>query len=68
MKFVRKRDGKLELFDQERITNAIWKAAKAVGAHGIMVEIHPDPATALSDGPQALTFEGFAALMADLLA
>ena len=31
MKFVRKRDGKLEPFDQERITNAIWKAAKAVG-------------------------------------
>jgi anaerobic ribonucleoside-triphosphate reductase len=31
MKFVRKRDGQLEPFDQERITNAIWKAAKAVG-------------------------------------
>ncbi|MEM3642058.1 MAG: ribonucleoside triphosphate reductase, partial [Candidatus Bathyarchaeia archaeon] len=31
MKFVRKRDGRLENFDQERITNAIWKAAKAVG-------------------------------------
>jgi ribonucleoside-triphosphate reductase len=31
MKFVRKRDGRLEDFDQERITNAIWKAAKAVG-------------------------------------
>jgi ribonucleoside-triphosphate reductase len=31
MKFVRKRDGRLETFDQERITNAIWKAAKAVG-------------------------------------
>jgi anaerobic ribonucleoside-triphosphate reductase len=31
MKFVRKRDGKLEPFDPERITNAIWKAAKAVG-------------------------------------
>jgi chorismate mutase/prephenate dehydratase len=44
------------------------RGAKAVGAHGIMVEIHPDPATALSDGPQALTFDGFAALMADLLA
>jgi len=29
--FVRKRDGKLEPFDQERITNAIWKAAKAIG-------------------------------------
>lgn len=31
MKFVRKRDGRLEPFDQERITNAILKAAKAVG-------------------------------------
>jgi anaerobic ribonucleoside-triphosphate reductase len=31
MKYVRKRDGKLEPFDQERITKAIWKAAKAVG-------------------------------------
>jgi ribonucleoside-triphosphate reductase len=31
MKYVRKRDGKLEPFDQERITSAIWKAAKAVG-------------------------------------
>ncbi len=31
MKYVRKRDGKLEPFDQERITVAVWKAAKAVG-------------------------------------
>jgi ribonucleoside-triphosphate reductase len=31
MKFARKRDGRLEPFDQERITNAVWKAAKAVG-------------------------------------
>ena len=31
LKYVRKRDGKLEPFDQERITNAIWKATKAVG-------------------------------------
>lgn len=31
MKYVRKRDGRLEPFDSERITNAIWKAAKAVG-------------------------------------
>ncbi|MGQ9551778.1 MAG: ribonucleoside triphosphate reductase [Candidatus Bathycorpusculaceae bacterium] len=31
MKLVRKRDGRLEPFDQERITKAIWKAAKAVG-------------------------------------
>src|SRR3972149_1807446 len=31
MNFVRKRDGKLEPCDQERIITAIWKAAKAVG-------------------------------------
>ncbi len=31
MNYVRKREGKLEPFDQERITRAIWKAAKAVG-------------------------------------
>lgn len=31
MKFVLKRDSKLEPFDQERITTAIWKATKAVG-------------------------------------
>ncbi|MFW6110465.1 MAG: ribonucleoside triphosphate reductase [Thermoproteota archaeon] len=31
MNYVRKRDGRLEPFDQERITKAIWKAAKAVG-------------------------------------
>jgi anaerobic ribonucleoside-triphosphate reductase len=31
MKFVRKRDGRLEPFDQERITNAVWKAARSVG-------------------------------------
>jgi chorismate mutase/prephenate dehydratase len=44
------------------------RGAKAVGAQGIMVETHPDPAVALSDGPQALTFPMFADLMADLLA
>jgi len=31
MKYVRKRDGRLAEFDSDRITNAIWKAAKAVG-------------------------------------
>jgi len=38
-------------------------ASAAIGAHGLMVEIHPDPATALSDGPQALTLQGFDDLM-----
>lgn len=40
--------------------------AKAVGAHGVMVEIHPDPDKALSDGPQSLEFSQFAALMKEL--
>jgi len=42
-------------------------AAKAVGAHGIMVEFHPEPEKALSDGPQALRFPQFETLMHDLL-
>ncbi|GEQ97244.1 hypothetical protein JCM17844_08810 [Iodidimonas gelatinilytica] len=42
------------------------KAAKAVGAHGIIVEFHPKPEEALSDGPQALTFPMFEDMMEDL--
>ena len=42
------------------------KAAKIVGAHGIMVEFHPDPEKALSDGPQALRYPQFEKLMRDL--
>ncbi len=42
---------------------AMAVAALAAGAQGIMVEFHPDPATALSDGPQALTFDDFRRLM-----
>ncbi len=34
-------------------------AAAVVGSHGIMIEVHPDPEHALSDGPQSLTFKGF---------
>jgi chorismate mutase/prephenate dehydratase len=39
------------------------EASLATGAHGLMVEIHPDPKVALSDGPQALTFPMFEELM-----
>ena len=42
-------------------------AAQAVGAHGIMVEFHPEPEKALSDGPQALRFPQFESMMHDLL-
>ena len=39
-------------------------AAVAAGADGLMIEVHPDPETALSDGYQSLTFQQFADLMA----
>jgi 3-deoxy-7-phosphoheptulonate synthase len=38
-------------------------AGIAAGADGIIVEVHPHPDRALSDGPQSLTFEMLAALM-----
>jgi 3-deoxy-7-phosphoheptulonate synthase len=41
-------------------------AAVAAGADGIMVEVHPRPEEALSDGPQALLPSTFAKLMNDL--
>jgi 3-deoxy-7-phosphoheptulonate synthase len=39
------------------------RAAVAAGADGLMVEVHPDPPTALSDGAQSLYPEQFAALV-----
>jgi len=42
------------------------KAALVVGAHGIMVEVHPEPDKALSDGPQSLTIPGFERLMDEI--
>ncbi|MEW6507967.1 MAG: bifunctional 3-deoxy-7-phosphoheptulonate synthase/chorismate mutase [Bacteroidota bacterium] len=42
------------------------KAAKIVGAHGIMIEIHPDPEKALSDGEQSLYFSQYEILMKEL--
>ena len=38
-------------------------AAIAAGADGLIVEVHPDPSKALSDGPQSMTFEQFSAMM-----
>jgi 3-deoxy-7-phosphoheptulonate synthase len=42
------------------------RAAAAVGADGLMVEVHHDPDLALSDGPQSITPAMFEALMGDL--
>ncbi len=47
---------------------ALAGAALTAGAHGVMVEMHPDPDHALSDGAQSLTFEAFAELAARLTA
>jgi 3-deoxy-7-phosphoheptulonate synthase len=41
-------------------------AAVAAGADGLMIEVHPDPEHASSDGPQSLKPEKFAAMMAKL--
>jgi len=41
-------------------------AAIAAGADGLIVEVHPDPERALSDGDQSLTPEAFAAMMRQL--
>jgi len=42
------------------------RAAAATGVDGIMVEVHPEPAKALSDGPQALTFPMFERMMEEV--
>jgi 3-deoxy-7-phosphoheptulonate synthase len=42
------------------------KAAVAAGADGLMIEVHPHPDEALSDGPQSLKPDTFAELMRDL--
>ena len=41
-------------------------ASIAAGADGLLVEVHPDPEQALSDGDQSLTFDSFQKLMDDL--
>ncbi len=41
-------------------------SAVAAGADGLMIETHPNPSCALSDGPQSLTFEQFEDLTRDL--
>jgi len=44
------------------------RAGVAVGADGLIVEVHPDRSKALCDGPQALDFKQFAELSEDAMA
>ncbi len=46
-----------------QLVEPMSKASVAVGADGVMVEVHPNPDHALSDGAQSLTFENFARLI-----
>ncbi|MCC6168054.1 MAG: 3-deoxy-7-phosphoheptulonate synthase [Caldilineaceae bacterium] len=48
------------------LVNPVTRAAVAAGADAIMVEVHPNPASAWSDGAQSLTLERFAQMMRDL--
>jgi len=42
------------------------RAALAAGADGLIIEVHPDPANAMSDGTQSLDFGAFARMMGEL--
>ncbi len=49
-----------------RLVAPLAKGAVAVGADGLMIEVHPDPCNALCDGPQSLTPDNFRQLMEEL--
>ncbi len=48
------------------LVTAVCKGAVAMGADALLVEVHPNPAEAWSDGAQQLTLDGFARLMQEL--
>jgi len=49
-----------------KYVGALSKGAIATGADGLIIEVHPDPSSALSDGPQSLRPPKFAQLMKEL--
>ena len=49
-----------------RMVKPMAFAAIAAGADGLMIEVHPNPAKALSDGPQSLTPENYQEVMAGI--
>lgn len=51
---------------QRDIVPSLAKAAVAAGADSLMIEVHPDPASALSDGAQQLTPSQFKTLIGEL--
>jgi 3-deoxy-7-phosphoheptulonate synthase len=51
---------------KQSLIAAVSRAAVAVGADGLIIEVHPCPERALSDGPQSLDFAGFGKVMRSL--
>lgn len=51
-----------------KLVSPMAKAAIAAGADGLIIEVHPDPKNALSDGAQSLTPDNFEALCKDIKA
>ena len=49
-----------------KLVRPMARAAVAAGADGLMIEVHPKPDEAMSDGMQSLTPENFAALMTEV--
>lgn len=49
-----------------RWVGSMSRAAVAAGADGLIIEVHPEPAKALSDGPQSLTPEAFSKLAGEV--
>jgi 3-deoxy-7-phosphoheptulonate synthase len=49
-----------------RLVPAMSLAAVAAGADGLLIEVHPSPGDALSDGQQSLTPENFRALVREV--
>ncbi len=48
------------------LVRMMCRGAVALGADGLLIEVHPNPAEALSDGQQQIDFAGFGKLMAEL--
>jgi 3-deoxy-7-phosphoheptulonate synthase len=48
------------------LVKALCRGAAAVGADGLLIEVHPNPAEALSDGQQQIGFDLFGDLVAEL--
>jgi 3-deoxy-7-phosphoheptulonate synthase len=49
-----------------RLISPMSKAAIAAGADGLLIEVHPDPKSSLSDGAQSLKLDTFAQLMKEI--